>query len=81
MGLLFGLVEFLLVLVPLAGAAIMVIKAISAARERAGERPVAPSPHDITIAEPRGHTLGNQAAQWRTIARVLEEHNERIPAG
>jgi hypothetical protein len=40
------------VLVPLVGAAIAVIRAISAARERAGERPVAPSPHDITIAAP-----------------------------
>ena len=69
------LAEFLLLLVPLVGAVIAVIRAISAARERAGERPVTPSPHDITIAEPRGHTLGNQAAQWRTITRVLEEHN------
>jgi hypothetical protein len=74
-GLLFRLAEFLLVLVPLVGAAIAIIRAISAARARADERPVAPSPHDITIAEPRGHTLGNQAAQWRTITRVLEEHN------
>jgi hypothetical protein len=74
-GLLFPLAEFLLVLVSLVGAAIAVIRAISAARERAGERPVAPSPHDVTITQPRGHTLGNQAAQWRTITRVLEEHN------
>jgi hypothetical protein len=74
-GLLFRLGEFLLVLVPLVGAVIAVIRAVSAARGRQGGRPVDPRPDDITIAEPRGRTAGNQAAQWRTITRILEEHS------
>jgi hypothetical protein len=73
--LVFRLGEFLLVLVPLVGAAIAVIRAISAARGRPGERPVASSPDDPTIAGARQHTVNNQAAQWRTITRVLEEHD------
>jgi hypothetical protein len=72
-GLLFRLVEFLLVLVPLVGAVIAVIRMVSAARGQPGERPGAPAREDI--AEPRGHTVTNQAAQWRTITRVLQEHN------
>jgi hypothetical protein len=74
-GLVFRLVEFLLVPVSLVGAAVAVIRAISAARGRPGERPYAPSPDGTTIAQPRGHTVGNQAARWRTITRVFEEHN------
>ena len=74
-GLVFRLVEFLLVLVPLVGVVIAIIRAISVARGRQAERLDAPSPRDITITQPRGQNAGNPAAHWRTITRVLEEHN------
>lgn len=60
--------EFLLLLVPLVGAAYAVMRAISATRGRAEELPVA-------VAEPREHSVSNHAVQWRTITRVLDEHN------
>jgi hypothetical protein len=64
-GLLFRLVEFLLVVVPLAGAIIAVMRAFSADK-RPGEP--APSP-DRTLAG------GNQAAQRRSLTRILREHD------
>lgn len=62
-------------LVPLVGVGIALTRAISAARGRAGERSAASSPDDLIITGPREHTATNQAAQWRTITRVLDEHN------
>ena len=65
MGLLFRLVELLLVVVPLAGAIIAVMRAFSA-----NKRPDGPSPSpDRTVSG------GNQAAQWRSLTRVLREHD------
>jgi hypothetical protein len=64
-GLLFRLAEFLIVIVPLAGMIIAAIRAFSADK-RPGENP--PS-HD------RAGTAGNQAAQWRSLTRVLREHD------
>ena len=68
-------------LVPLVGAVIAVIRAISAARERAGERPVTPSPHDITIAEPRGHTSATRLPSGAPSHAYSRNTTERIPAG
>ena len=67
MGLVFRLVELLLVLVPLAGAIYAAVRGFSALagrRAEAGEEPPV-----VAREAPK-----NQAAQWRTITRVLEEH-------
>jgi hypothetical protein len=64
-GLLFRLMEFLIVVVPVAGMVIAAIRAFSA-----NKRP-AESAHDPD----RTGTAGNQAAQWRSLTRVLREHD------
>ncbi|MCV7226550.1 hypothetical protein [Mycolicibacterium komossense] len=77
MGLLFRLVELLIVLVPLAGVIYAAVKGFSATQRRMQE------PADLRHGE-RGDELqpaapatgsGNsQAAQWRAITRMVEEH-------
>ncbi len=66
MGLIFRLVELLLVLVPLAGAIYAAVRGVSALNRR----------RDEAVEEPVDHREASksQAAQWRTIIRVLEEH-------
>jgi hypothetical protein len=64
-GLLFRLAEFLLVVVPLAGVIFAAIRAFSAGK-RPGE--ASPSPD-------RTKSGSNQAAQWRSLTRVLREHD------
>jgi hypothetical protein len=64
-GLLFRLAEFLIVIVPLAGVIIAAIRAFSAYK-RPGEN--SPGPDRAGIA-------GNQAAQRRSLTRVLREHD------
>lgn len=66
MGLIFRLVELLLVVVPLAGAIYAAVKGVSAIKRQnqAGDEPTAPAPE-----APK-----SQAAQWRTITRVISEH-------
>jgi len=64
-GLLFRLVELLLVVLPLAGAIIAVMRAFST-----NKRPRNPLPSPDRTA-----TRGNQAAQWRSLTRVLREHD------
>ncbi|UQX09802.1 hypothetical protein [Candidatus Mycobacterium methanotrophicum] len=65
MGLLFRLAEFLIVIVPLAGMIIAAIRAFSGNR-RPADNPAGPD---------RGRTDGTQAAQWRSLTRVLREHD------
>lgn len=68
MGLIFRLVELLLVLVPLAGAIYAAVRGVSALtrrRDEPGEEPPA-----VPGASPK-----SQAAQWRTITRVIGEHD------
>jgi hypothetical protein len=66
MGLIFRLVELLLVIVPLAGAIYAAVKGVSAIKRQnqAGDEPTA-----VTPEVPK-----SQAAQWRTITRVIGEH-------
>jgi hypothetical protein len=64
-GLLFRLAEFLIVIVPLAGMIIAAIRAFSADK-RPGKNPQS---HD------RAGTAGNQAVHWRSLTRVLREHD------
>jgi hypothetical protein len=64
-GLLFRLAEFLIVIVPVAGMIIAAIRAFSANKR----------PADNTVGSDRVATAGNQAAQWRSVTRVLREHD------
>jgi hypothetical protein len=76
MGLVFRLVELLILILPLAGLIIAAHKAFSAFLRRTAE------PRELSRAElgelpdaaPRGRTGGNQAAKWAAIKRVVEEH-------
>ncbi|MCV7218531.1 hypothetical protein H7J51_25050 [Mycobacterium crocinum] len=67
MGLIFRLVELLLVIVPLAGAIYAAVKGVSAIRRQ--NEPVAEPP--VTAQD----STKSQAVQWRTITRVIDEHN------
>ncbi len=76
MGLLFRLAEFLILVLPLAGMIIAAVKAFTANRRRAAE-----SPDARRAAVPGGEqdgapvrSAGQQAAQWASIRRVVEEH-------
>jgi hypothetical protein len=64
-GLLFRLVELLLVVAPLAGLTIAAIKAFSAGKQ---------SSEPSRDPDRRG-TAGNHAAQWRSLTRVVQEHD------
>jgi hypothetical protein len=74
-GLLFRLVEFLVVIVPLVGVIVAVIRGIGSTNRRRGEAPGDPSVDNLAGVESRGATTGNQAPQWRAITRVLYEHD------
>jgi hypothetical protein len=62
------LAEFLILLLPLVGLAIGAIRAFGAGKRRAQES------HE-PAAEPPERSANNQAAQWRSLRRVLEEHS------
>jgi hypothetical protein len=78
MGLLIRLAELLIVILPLAGLIIAAIKAF-AANQRRGMASRDPArtgqPDDVPVAGAVGRAGGNQAAQWASIRRVLEEHS------
>ncbi|WP_431239904.1 hypothetical protein ACQ86B_10250 [Mycolicibacterium aichiense] len=67
MGLIFRLVELLLVIVPLAGAIYAAVKGVSAIRRQ--NEPATEPP--TTVRD----NAKSQAVQWRTITRVIDEHN------
>jgi hypothetical protein len=78
MGLLFRLAELLIVILPLAGIVIGVLKAFRANKPRAAESQDygrALPRHDAEVTEPSGRTSSNQVAQWQSLRRVLEEHS------
>jgi hypothetical protein len=64
-GLLFRLVELLLVIAPLAGLIIAAVRAFSAGKQSGGRSRDAD----------RSGTAGNHAAQWRSLTRVVQEHD------
>lgn len=74
MGLIIRLVELLLVLVPLVGVILAAVKGISAATKRSAERDGELPPADSDPVQARIPSAKSQAAQWRTITRVLDEH-------
>jgi hypothetical protein len=75
-GLLFRLIELLIVIVPLAGVIYAAIKGFSAATKQRAEQhdeSIAPAPRQETLSMP-APTSSSPAAQWQTITRVVEEH-------
>jgi hypothetical protein len=71
MGLVFRLMELLIMILPLVGVIIAAHKAFTAFRR--GQQAADPKPDETTAAIPHRRT-GNQAAQWAAIKRVVEEH-------
>jgi hypothetical protein len=70
-GLIFRLVELLLVIVPVAGAIYAAVRGISALTKRQNDA------GQYQRVEPAALREGpkNQAAQWRTVTRVIDEHS------
>jgi hypothetical protein len=66
-GLLFRLAEILILLLPLVGLAVGAMRAFGANKRRADQQ------QEVAATRPE-RTVGNQAAQWRSLRRVLEEH-------
>jgi hypothetical protein len=64
-GLLFRLVELLIVVVPLVGIVVAAVRGFSANKH----------PAENTARPEQARTRGNQAAQWRSLTRVLREHD------
>lgn len=74
MGLIFRLAELLILILPLTGAIVAAVRAFGAYRRRADERAReidATPAADTATADGAGV---NQAARWRSIRRVLDEH-------
>lgn len=67
MGLIFRLLELLLVIVPLAGAIYAAVRGVSALRRQNESDELPPAPQ---LASRK-----SQAAQWRTVTRVIDEHS------
>ncbi|MCW2687339.1 MAG: hypothetical protein JWR37_2229 [Mycobacterium sp.] len=65
-------------ILPVAGMIIAAVKAFSAANERRSQQTrdsyETRQQDNVMAAVPVGHIASNQAAQWRAITRVLEEH-------
>ncbi len=72
MGLLFRLAEILILLLPLVGLAVGAIRAFGATKRRVDElhQPVAEPPEQTAT----NRAATNQAAQWRSLRRVIDEH-------
>ncbi|BBX61643.1 hypothetical protein MSAS_08170 [Mycobacterium saskatchewanense] len=71
MGLVFRLLELLIVLLPLAGVIMAAVKAFATHRRRADEPDRLDPPQVADTPRP----ANNQAAQWRSLRRVIEEHS------
>jgi len=70
------LAELLIVILPLAGMVIAAVKAFAAIRQRTAEpRDPIRAQDDVGATAAPTRTSGNQAARWRSLRRVLEEHN------
>ena len=63
-------------ILPLAGMVIAAVKAFAAIRQRTAEpRDPIRAQDDVGATAAPTRTSGNQAARWRSLRRVLEEHN------
>jgi hypothetical protein len=75
-GLLFRFAELLIMILPLAGVIIAGVKAFGAYKRRAGAPQDAdPAPIADAATSSTGRAGNNQAAQWRSLRRVIEEHS------
>jgi hypothetical protein len=72
-GVLFRLAELLIVILPLAGMVIAAMKAFAANKRHAEESRHLERPQPVEPA-PTGRKVNNQAAQWSSLRRVIEEH-------
>ena len=75
MGLLFRLAELLIVILPVAGMVIAAVRAFGANRRRAEEPRTLDRAPAAEATTPAAQHANNQAAQWRSLRRVIEEHN------
>jgi hypothetical protein len=76
-GLVFRLAELLILVLPLAGMAFAALKAFNAGKRRAGDSRAfdrTPVPDDAPLTAPDRLSSSNQAARWRSLRRVLDEH-------
>jgi hypothetical protein len=74
-GLLIRLAELLIVILPLTGMVIAAVRAFGANKRRAEERQeLDRAPTAETPSLPTERSVNNQAAQWRSLRRVVEEH-------
>lgn len=73
MGLIFRLAELLILILPLTGAVVAAVRAFGAYRRRTDERARESDRPPPETAGADGAGV-NQAAQWRSIRRVLDEH-------
>ncbi|OBI13523.1 hypothetical protein A5712_04970 [Mycobacterium sp. E2327] len=73
MGLLIRLAELLIVILPLTGMVIAAVRAFGANRRRTEQRPQLDRPAE-TAGPPTDRSVNGQAAQWRSLRRVIEEH-------
>jgi hypothetical protein len=75
-GLLFRLAELLIVILPVAGIVIAAVKAFAANKRRTDESRDLDRPQPTEAANAPAARDGNsQAAQWRSLRRVIEEHS------
>ena len=74
MGLLIRLAELLIVILPLTGMVIAAVRAFTANKRRTEEpRGLGPTRPAEAVSAPPGND-NNQAAQWRSLRRVIDEH-------
>jgi hypothetical protein len=74
-GLLFRLAELLIVILPVAGMVFAAVRAFAANRRRAEEPRALDHAPTAEATAPAAQHANNQAAQWRSLRRVIEEHN------
>ncbi|GAB3010261.1 hypothetical protein [Mycobacterium bourgelatii] len=73
MGVLFRLLELLILILPLIGGLYAALKAFSAYTKRLREEPAGAAVEGPTA--PGGPTVSNEAAQWRAITRAIQAHD------
>ena len=75
MGLVIRLAELLIVILPLAGMVVAAVKAFTAIKRRTeGSQDFDRARTIEAASEPTVRKVNNQAAQWRSLRRVIEEH-------
>lgn len=75
MGLVFRLAELLIVILPLTGAIVAAVRAFGAYRRRTDEQSQEINRTRLADTPATDGAAVNQAAQWRSIRRVVDEHD------